>query len=285
MGSSYPLESSSLDRFLWDKGTALTGIHMGSRGGYYALLINSGVQLALATTFVTIGALGRFNAAEAFVGLGAIFGCVGVCLGLGARTLGNRLKAEKRDNEARLSKDGMALVVRLLHHIGWASWLGANHFGQRPGGIGSGRTCAQVLNPTTYELLNAAAAHFNRISGVMSGASPAVPPSLEAMAGSIREAANEVMVNILNRAAAMERVPESAETLAGQVRSELQMLEELADRISKVALVPPTLTEQYTRSTTMQAVLDQLRHDDIARAELGLGASADGPENQIEQNS
>src|SRR5262245_57415834 len=87
-------QSSSLDRFLWERGTAMCGMNFGSRTGLLALRINSFVQLALGFTFLPLGlALRGTEAGPPFLAMGPIFLGVGTTLAIIHSVWSKRMKA------------------------------------------------------------------------------------------------------------------------------------------------------------------------------------------------
>src|SRR5438552_3632516 len=106
---------SSVDRYMWERGVSMTGYVYGGRGGVIALSINGSIQTALGAVFTGVGILAE---PIPFLYLGPIFGTVGLGLLAGAyfwqKKLGRQILPQ-----AKLSQDGMRLVMRILNHIGW----------------------------------------------------------------------------------------------------------------------------------------------------------------------
>lgn len=259
---------SSLDRFLWERGAQLLGFNMNSRGAMIALGVNSVVQFMVGTTFLLVALFsGDPQVYHAFLGLGLGMMALGVGLGFGANAVWKRTKGGR--SQARLSGEGQKLLIRMMHQIGWVqhanrtphTWFGLSIFTPF-------RTASQVLDPKTSLILDQAAAHYNRIWGLLGVRGSNPPASLDRHRTSILAAADEAMVNLLNVCAVIESMPESAGGLDNQITSQVEQLGELAEEVNQLASSEPTFTEQMGAPSAVRTVLEQLKLESDARKEL-----------------
>ncbi len=270
-------EPSSLDRFLWDRGIALLGFIGGWRGGNLALLINSVVQTCLGIGFTIVGQVWDDPSARVFQILSPISLTIGLVLGV--VTVYVRMKSRiLPKSEVKLTRDAIQLVYRIMSHIGWQFDQnrfspGANQWNQwmehlSLGAIFGRKTSSQMLRPEAFELVDRAAAQFNRASGVYKANKRSGNAAIERIVPAAQAAADEAMISIFNQIAVLERTPESSAALKKQIERDILNLTEMADRVEALAGGPATLTEQFSSTTAMQSVLEQLRYDAQAREEL-----------------
>lgn len=259
---------SSLDRFLWERGTQLVGLNMTSRGALIALGVNAVVQFMLGSTFLMIALVTRDpEIFPAFIGLGVSMSAVGIGLGFGAYALKRRIR--NASVQVRLTSEGQRFVLRIMQQVGWVShvqrhpqpWFGFSVFAPF-------KTSSQVLAPKTFEILDRAAGFYNRIWGLLGikGASP--PPALERHRVSIVAAADEAMVSLINACAVLDSMPESASALEKQITMQSDQLRELAEQVEELAASEPSFTERFASPTAITSVLEQLRFESEARREL-----------------
>jgi len=262
---------------MWDRGMALMGFVGNWRGGFLALVINSVIQVILGIGFTITGQLWRDADARVFQIMGPIMLLVGIGLGIGAVYARARARQIPR-SEVKLTSEATQLLYRILGHIGWhydqnrysASANQWNHWMSNVGlsSILGRKTSSQILRPETFEILDRAAANFNRAHGVFKANKRSDNASLSRMIPAAQAAADEAMISIFNQIAILERTPESSIALQKQIDRDLSNLKELSDRVEHLAGGPQSLTEQYTSTTAMQSVLEQLRYDAAAREEL-----------------
>lgn len=280
------IQPSSLDRFMWDRGIKLFDLVGPKNGGTIAFAVNAALHTALSIGFL-IASFVNQNADKAskFAIMWPIFLALGIGFGVTTVFWHRRTKRSNR-SEIRLSAEGLKLVLKIFNHIGynqnahsntWGAWVGCSKSNRTPPalqwlsdnfGIGRRRTAADVLQPESYTILDRAAFAYNRANGVLQARSTSTPESLTRLRGSIHQAADEAMVAVVNQIATLERMPESANAITRQVEKDLKALEELADRVETIAAQQPSFVESAGSSSAMLGVLEQLRLDQAARAEL-----------------
>ncbi len=262
-------EPSSLDRFIWSKASAYWG-YTGPNGMIYGFLIPGIILTALGFGLTIAGLVSPVKAL-------LIPGGIQLVLGSAFFTISQFLRKKYRNTpqpEVTLTMDARMLLQRLASHIGWTESSNSHHsnhfrleiFGMSLGGP---RTAADKLKPFTFGLLERAAAHFNKIQGLLKTKDARSASILQKHEPGIKAAADEAMIVAVNQAALMEKFPESSENCRAVMESRIRDLEELANRLSKLVNSQMTVTEALSGSTVMSSVLEQLRMDEAARHELG----------------
>ena len=268
---SAPAEPSSLDRFVWNKSWSLIG-YVGPRGQALWHLI-AGLSMGLTGLGLTIGSLAAFTSA-AFIPLFAT-GFPLFVAGIVTTALGVRLKkrfAPVAPSDVRLTYDGQMFLIKLANHVGWTNghqrWAHNNWRYWSNIAFGGPRTASQLLDAETFNALNAAAAEYNRICGLLENHQMKTQRTFKEKQPVFKAAADEAMTVALNNAAILEKFPESRGEGLRTVQGKTNDLKELADHIERMFGLPQTLTETLSDSSVMNQVLEQLRLDKIARTEL-----------------
>jgi hypothetical protein len=273
-------EISSLDRFVNSRAPLLMGIvsdHVTRRAlaaiaGAYAA---AGVaQLTIALTVAHGHALAPMLAGSLFfVGGGVLAGVSG--------WMKRRLKAHQVV-DVKLTPEARTLLRSLLTHLeGWPFSRRRRRFryrrAMRRGLLRSrhDRRCEDALAPPVFQLLEAAAAEYNRTYAALALGDPVRNATLERLAPNIRAAIDEAMAEILHDAALLDKFPEAGSPLEAQARGRIAELKELADQVARLgpsAEAPRALGEGSSR---IRDVLGELRADERAREELRLGTVPD----------
>ena len=273
-----PVETSSVDRFIWDRGSGLLGYgYAHDQNGPLGLYIGGVIQTVLGIAFGVIGLLGTAPRATTFGVIGALEFVVGVDMIVGGLLLQRKLGREIR-TEARLTAEGRKLLTRVFQHVGWTQHQNL-HMGWNWGGWGrwGKRTSAQVLTPESFALLEAGAFEFNRLSGLLKIDGSRIHPTIDRLRASIRAAADEAMIGIWNQVAILEKMPESRSSITRQIESDIGALREMGERVEGLQKSERTLTDRLSGTSAIDSVLDQLRLDESARAELASDED-DSPE-------
>ncbi|MBV6457354.1 MAG: hypothetical protein HONBIEJF_00462 [Fimbriimonadaceae bacterium] len=259
---------SSLDRFIRDRAAQLIGIRWGSRGAALGLAINALVQSLVGGILLAISSR---EPELLWVGAGML--ALGIGCGIGALFAKRKMQEATRP-ETRLSAEGQRLVIKLASHVGWSSWAGGNGgCSQRFQWSMGRRTCSQVMHESAFELLDAAAAQYNRVSGLVQIQGAYNSPTIDKMRPAIREALNDTMIGVVNQVALLEASPETASAVRIQVIDDIAILAELGDRIETIRAQTPSLTDRLSSSSPILDVIEQLKMDEAARSELHGGDS------------
>lgn len=257
---------SSLDRFIRERSVQLFGLNWSSRGAFIALAINA---VAHSTVGGVLTAIALENPARGLSLVGSILLSVGVACAIGSWFAWRKVKASVR-SESRLTAEGQRLVMKLANHVGWSSWSQTGSWSSSPGGnwtMGK-RTCSQVMTDSGFELLDAAAAQYNRVSGLLQIQGAIHSPSIEKMRPAIRAAMDDTMIGVINQVALLDVSPETAAAIHHQVIHDVGVMKELGDRIEAIRAQTPTLTERLSSSSPILDVIEQLKLDEAARSEL-----------------
>lgn len=264
-------EASSIDRFIWSKGIAIAHGLTGNSSASLGLMIGgicqaiSGIGIIVAHQFAPVVP----SMVSFFLFPSALF-MVGYSL---------KLRNQNRDrvqSEVRLSPAARSMVSRVLNHIGWTdphrSQYANNWWMQMMGR----KTSADLLNPISSELLNRATFQFNRIEGMVKLANDH-NGRLKQLIPSIRVAAEEAIYIILNQVALLEQSPETHQTIAGQVETNIAKITELGNGLEGMIRQPDTIADRLTQSSVIDSVLDQIRQENLAHQELNSTNSQSEP--------
>jgi len=124
-----------------------------------------------------------------------------------------------------------------------------------------------TLPAQTLALLEAAALNYNRIQGTLE-LRRQTDTVLERMASKVSIAADETMADILHQAALFGRFPETSAAIVRKIEDSISKLQEIADRLEKIALTEPSFEEKLISRSGAQDVIDELRMEQLARTEL-----------------
>jgi len=130
------------------------------------------------------------------------------------------------------------------------------------------RPAESFLHPDVFALLDAAAKDYNRIQGELTLAEAEPGVTLKKMKPAIMQAANETMADLLHEASMMETYPERGGSAGRVSERHLAALRETADRVEALHASEPDVPEGLAATRTMDSVLEDLRMEQIARAEL-----------------
>lgn len=250
---------SSLDRFVRDRGVNLISFHgFGSLG----FLISGGINATIGIIFTSMALLaGRTSMLSP-----GLF-----CALIGAGLLGTgifwRTRSKKwAPDSPTLNKSGYELLCSLCSNLNWNTGGGCASSKTRSI-FGIERTSSQVLHPTTYKFLEAAAFEFNRIGGVIQ-TFDAKTSIVASHLPAIKAAADEAMVQIINLAGQIQKTPESAGAVSHKIGQLTGELTELAVRLERIQTEPTTGLDRISRSSIMVSVLEQLKLEEDAREEI-----------------
>lgn len=261
---------SSLDRFIRERAVHLVGVRWGTQGMFLALMINAVVHT---TVGGILTAVALSNPAKGVLPVGVVLLVAGIGCGIGSWFAARKMRSTVK-TEPRLTAEGQRLIIKLASHVGWSNWQGSYWCSQSNFNWGMGKkTSSQVMHDASFELLEAAAAQYNRVSGLLQIQGAVLSPTIEKMRPSIREALDETMIAVINQVALLEGSPETASAIRQQVAHDLSILTELGDRIESIRAQQPTLTERLAGGSAILDVLEQLKMDEAARSELQGGDS------------
>lgn len=267
-------EETSLDRFLRNRGAQYLGQNMGRVGAT--------IQLAIGGFFSAVG-LGLLVApllgAPPQVAIGSI-GCLGAGIpnGLVGLFLRRRLRQQQLQH-VQLTPQARKLLLRLLRmRSDWRhQWQFAGSPGRGDGRHGDGMYGlsgasafglggVQPLSAEVEDALERAAFEFNRVLGCLSTATG--DPAFEKLGSRALAAADETMTEFLHHANQLADFPESESAPRAQAERAIGELAELADRAEQLAQVSARGTGVKAVRSAMEEVLDELRLEHLARAEL-----------------
>jgi hypothetical protein len=271
-------EISSLDRFVNARAPLVLGI-VSDAFTRRALAAIAGAYAAGGIANLTIALTVAHGHALAPVLAGALFFAGGGVLAGVSVWMKRRLKAHQIA-DVRLTREAQTLLRSLLTHLeGWPFGRRRRRFryrrAMRRGLLRSrhDRRCEDVLAPRVFQLLDAAAAQYNRTYAALALDDPARNATLEKLAPNIRAAIDEAMAEILHHAALLDKFPEAGSPLEAQAQGRIAELKDLADQVARLgpsAEAPRALGEGSSR---LQDVLGELRADERAREELRLSAA------------
>jgi hypothetical protein len=271
---------TSLDRFLQNRGPAFIGL------GGTKVAINLNTALGSLFTLMGLGFIaGSFIAHEpgmAFASIGPLFGG-GVNFTVAGLT---RRHASKLDMVAvKLTDEAKRFMHRLMRQaFGWRyQWVGWEPYGyganigmrgrrlRRSGMLWDATTdqrrSSELLSPEVYGALEEATGQYNRIYGLLVTAETSGSTALRKMRPTVMRAADETMAEVLHHAALMDKYPESDDTPSATIARLTESLKEAANRIESLQRRESTAIPSSPASA-MEAVLDELRLQDVASAEL-----------------
>ncbi len=261
---------TSLDRFL--KNRAAHALVWSNRS---AMQIQIGIGILLSAIGVGMACSPAFGA-DPQVAFGAAGPLLAGAVNAGVGFTMRKRFANQSNAQWKLTPEAKALLYKLVRdRLGW--WgIGANPGAHGFAGIHARRamrrgiwystTSRDTLEPQAEELLEEAAEQFNRILGTFEAADSSA--GLKRMAPNALAASDEVMAEILHHAAMLDKYPESGETSESLILEKIQSLRELADGAQELATKSGSIIERATRNSTMDGVLDELRLEKMARAEL-----------------
>lgn len=264
-------EVSSLDRFVITRGPVLAGLADDS-GRLRAMTIISGLYAMVGAGSVA-GAATIDGAALGMAVAGGIFLATSGLLGGIRLWLKSRLKPEQT-TRAELTPEADDLLRSLIHHLQGRTFgvRGRRRLrrAMRRGMTGPARTqrCEGLLTPEAFALLESAAFEYNRILGVIDGSSQPEKDGFARYVPEILAASDATMAQLLDTAALLNRLPETATHLEAQARSRVRELTELAgevERLRSASLSSPAPAEE---ATPVSRLLEELRAEQRAREEL-----------------
>lgn len=155
----------------------------------------------------------------------------------------------------------------------WRRMYAAGSWGKRQ------RSARDCLNPAAFEVLDRAAAEHNRISGILETGHP----ELARYASSIRAAADQAMADVFQWAQIVENYPESGQAPQEKAEAEISALHELGDRLLTIQSQQPLEIDQpKPRPNAINAVLEELRLDQLAREELSKPIETEASERKLD---
>lgn len=264
-------EVSSLDRFVTTRGPVLAGLADDS-GRLRTMTILSTFYAVVGASFFA-GAAAFDGGALAMAATGGLFLATSGLLGGIRLWLKSRLQPEET-TRAELTPDANELLRALIHH------LQGRTFGRRRrrrlrramqrGMTDPERTqrCEAILTPEAFDLLESAAFEYNRILGVIDGSGQPGGAGFARFIPEILAASDATMAELLDTAALLNRLPETAPRLEAEARSRVRELTELGgevERLRGASLSSPVPAED---ATPVRRLLEELRADQRAREEL-----------------
>lgn len=278
-------EVSSLDRFVITRAPVLAGI-VDDSGRLLVMAILSTVYAIAGAAFVA-GAAVLPAAALPLALNGGFFLATGGLLGGIRFWLKSRLKPE-HTTRTELTTEARELLCDLIAHV--QGWPFGRHMrrrllrrAMRRGTTDPARSqrCEDVLSPEAFRLLESAALQYNRIFGVVGAGAQPGSDAFARFGPEILAAADATMAQILDAAALVNRLPETAPRLEAELQSRVQELTELAgevERLQGASMSSPALAED---ASPVRRVLEDLRADQLAREELRRSRTEPEPQ-QIE---
>lgn len=252
-------EVSSIDRLVTSGALAPTPQQ---RGGFLACAINAVVfgllGLGMLIAWGTVA-----NAPDGLGIMGGVWLLSGIGCAIGAGFLW-RKGVRQGSNRTKLTPEGRTLFDKLSKQVRVpksASWWDMEFLSAL-----FPHTTRQFVGEEEFALLDTAAFHYNRVLGVIEAHE--AHSGVARIAAGARAAADEAMVAIFNLVGQVHKAPEIAPTLRGSATAQIAALKELGDRLQEIVAAPPSLTDKLGSTSAMDAVLEQLRMDEIARREL-----------------
>ncbi len=124
----------------------------------------------------------------------------------------------------------------------------------------------ELLSPELFDLLERACFQYNRICGLVEAAPEASP--IKRFTTAAQLSADEAMAQIAHQGSMVSRYPESAAAAVQSVETRIAGLAELADRLESLQSRQPTFVDRMGSSSSLDNLLDELKLEDLARAEL-----------------
>lgn len=256
-----PRPASSIDRFIWSKGSKFLG-YLGN-GLALGMFITGGIQL-LVSIGLAIGSIrGPIPAAVPIVNsaIAAVFIAIGIWA--------TRRNAPEMKPEIKLSHQARKMMYRISNHIGW-------YDPEANGGISRNswwyqifgtKTASDVLTAEAAAYLDVACAEYNKLSALLEmdreqkGRAKSIAPQVQA-------AGMEAMIGILNQVAMLDANPEVRSTVDRSLQVQIHQLKELTARFDQMMTQPQRLSDTFVQSNLMDSVLGTLREENRAWEEL-----------------
>ncbi len=285
-----PSDESSLDRYLESRAGLILGQGYWRRG----LIVMSvvGVIMLLVAVFVIVTSVVTANPGMLGGAIGpSIAGIVNLLVSL---KLGGRFKPQM-ETSADLTPDARTFMAELMQKVyGWPHPWGASdsrlwHEGAHGTPIMRRRerrawrrmymrgswgvrqhAAKEFLTPEVFEVLDRAAFQHNRIAGTLASGDP----TLARFAPTVKAATDQAMADMFHVAQLLDNFPESRTTASAKAEQDIAALKELADRLESMqGQGQPAITP--SSASPVQAVLEELRLDQLARSELGASAGVE----------
>jgi hypothetical protein len=270
-------DQTSIQRFVRNRGSVLlAGTHYG-RSGYVAQMTVGAVFTGLGAVMLIGGLVTRTFALEmSCIGPG-IAGVTNLIVG---SVFHSKVKG-KTQSQAKLTPEARTFLSHLSRQIlgrsyEWSDPTVAHYsagWNRRPGVRSGGRLLGvrqrgpqDVLPEPVFELLEQACFQYNRTCGIVELATEGSPA--KKLADSAQRAADETILEIIHQAALISRYPESSNAAVQTSQARIAALHELADRLESLQTRHPGLTDRMSSSSAMESVLEELKLDEIVRAEL-----------------
>lgn len=272
-------EITSLDRFVIQHLPGMSGLSAEAFAGR-ALRIMSLSYGATGLLMAAIGVIASLGGARDALWTLIPAGVLGFTSAFTA-SLGTVLRwraKEGRPATVRLTPEASELSRRLMQH------LAGTFFFRHPKlrhvrrvrshnlpGMLQDRRSEDELSQAAFRLLDAAAFQYNRIYGLLALSShetSADGTTLDRLGPSIRAAAEETMAELLHVAAMIERSPETTDALETEGQERIRELQELAGEVDRLRAATQSSTAQLEGPTRIRSILDELRAEQAARADL-----------------
>lgn len=281
--SSGAEDMSSLDRFIMARGMALSGGGdlnnrlrvMGILGGVYSGIASVEVLISLFLTKT-----------EGFLPLifqGGAFGLTAAIL-LSVRAALKRRARQTAPVQTTLTPEARDMLLMLLNHLQRATGSPFGHRARMRRSMAgavlpmeSTHRSRPLLAEETFELLERAAYEANRLYAVLTESALSKHPALQKLAPAALAATDEAMASILHTAALIERFPESAPQRREGIETQTAELRELAEQIETMASAAPAAIREGAEISRIQTVLQGLRAEQRALAELNEPSSYSAP--------
>jgi hypothetical protein len=259
--------------------------------GYSAYRVSSLIQIVVGGVCAVAG-LGMFTAplfgADPAMMAGAIGPLIAGAVNIGVG-LSFRRKMIDHTCTVQLTPEAKALLMgRHRRLYGWMSpglpWtpgLGLSHRHGLIGGPIATRRARRMamwtgvtpdMVPDDIEedelvQLDRVAAEYNRTIGALES-SKAGSATLAKMAPRILKAADEAMADALHQAAMLVKYPEGGSAAKARLKAQENSLREIAERVESLATDNQGFTDKVAYKSSIDDVLDELRLESLARAEL-----------------
>lgn len=278
-----PESESSLDRYLENRAGLILGQGHWRRG--LIIMGVMGVIMLLMAVFILVTSIVTANPGMLAGAVGpSIAGFVNLMVAIALKT---RMKPAM-ETTADLTPEARKFMAELMQKVyGWPYAWGAsdpNHWNHAPGtnpvqrkrerralrrmylrgswGVRQ-HAAKEFLSPEVFAVLDKAAFQHNRIAGALASGNPA----LARFAPTVKAAADQAMADMFQVAQLLDSFPESRSSASAKAEQDIEALTELADRLEtmqsqgEVSLTPSS-------PSPVQAVLEELRMDQLARSEL-----------------
>ena len=140
----------------------------------------------------------------------------------------------------------------------WSRMIQSGSWGKRQ------RQSKECLQASAFDALDKAAFQYNRIAGALASGHP----EMSRLAPTVKAAADQSMADMFHVGYLLDAYPESQSSAQAKADQEIAALTELANRLESIQQVPASQELALSKPSPIKSVLEELRLDQLARAEL-----------------